>query len=77
MKEYIKELLRENLLEDYPTSWSIEEFKKLNSFNARIKYCNQHLTRISSGSSRVVYKIDDEKVLKLAKNKKGLAQNEV
>jgi hypothetical protein len=78
MKEYIKKLLRENLLdEEYPMSWSIEEFKKLNSFNARINYCNEHLVRISSGSSRVVYKIDDEKVLKLAKNKKGLAQNEV
>jgi hypothetical protein len=63
--------------EDYPQSWSIEEFKKLTSFNSRIKYCETHLQRISSGSSRIVYKIDEEKVLKLAKNKKGLAQNEV
>jgi hypothetical protein len=77
-KKYISKVLREEIIdEDYPQSWDIEEFKKLKSFNARIKYCNQHLTRISSGSSRVVYKIDDEKVLKLAKNKKGLAQNEV
>jgi hypothetical protein len=63
--------------EDYPQSWSIEEFKKLTSFNSRIKYCETHLQRISSGSSRIVYKIDEEKVLKLAKNRKGLAQNEV
>lgn len=63
--------------EEYPVSWNIEEFKKLYSFSKRIKYCEQHLVRISSGSSRVVYKIDDEKVLKLAKNKKGIAQNEV
>jgi hypothetical protein len=63
--------------EDYPTSFNIEEFKTLKSFNARIKYCEEHLKRISSGSSRIVYMIDDEKVLKLAKNKKGIAQNEV
>jgi hypothetical protein len=31
MKEYIKKLLRENLLgEEYPMSWSIEEFLVLN-----------------------------------------------
>lgn len=78
MKSYIKKLLRESLLdEDYPTSWDIEVFKKLKSFSARVKYCNEHLKRISSGSSRVVYMIDNEKVLKLAKNNKGLAQNEV
>ena len=54
-KKYISKVLREEIIdEDYPQSWDIEEFKKLKSFNARIKYCNQHLTRISSGSSRVV-----------------------
>lgn len=63
--------------EDYPSSWDIETFKKLSSFNARIKYCEEHLQRISSGSSRIAYKIDDKKVLKLARNKKGLAQNDV
>lgn len=73
----VYELIDTMLDEDYPSSWNIEEFKKLNSFNARIKYCEANLQRISSGSSRIVYKIDDEKVLKLAKNKKGLAQNEV
>jgi hypothetical protein len=68
----------ENIIdEDYPTSFNIEEFKTLKSFNARIKYCEEHLKRISSGSSRIVYMIDDEKVLKLAKNNKGIAQNEV
>jgi len=62
--------------EGYPTSFNIEEFKTLKSFNARIKYCQENLKRIASGSSRIVYMIDDEKVLKLAKNKKGIAQNE-
>lgn len=68
----------ENIIgEDYPTSFNMEEFKTLTSFKDRIAYCNQHLRKIASGSSRVVFMIDNEKVLKLAKNKKGLAQNEV
>lgn len=70
------ELIKRDIEEEYPTTWNVEEFKKLRSFNQRIQYCERNLTRISSGSSRIAYKIDDTKVLKLAKNKKGLAQNE-
>lgn len=32
---------------------------------------------IASGSARAVYKLNDDKVLKIAKNKKGVAQNEI
>lgn len=70
-------ILETMLDEDYPTNFNMEHFKTLNSFASRIKYCQENLQRISSGSSRIVYKIDNEKVLKLAKNQKGLAQNEV
>lgn len=70
-------LIEELLGEEYPSSFNMDEFKQLNSFNKRIQYCNANLKRISSGSSRIVYMIDNEKVLKLAKNQKGLAQNEV
>lgn len=68
-------LIQRDIDEDYPLSWNIEEFKNLKSFNKRIKYCEQNLQRISSGTSRIVYKIDETKVLKLAKNEKGIAQN--
>lgn len=67
----------DSLEEDYPASFDMEHFKSLKSFNTRIKYCEEHLQRLSSGSSRIVYKIDEQKVLKLAKNKAGLAQNEL
>lgn len=86
MKQFIKRKLQESFTydlietlmgEDYPSSFDMEKFKSLSSFAARIRYCGEHLQRISSGSSRIVYKIDNEKVLKLAWNKKGLAQNEV
>ena len=76
MRNLIQKILRESLLdEDYPVNWNWEVFNKLKSFNARIKYCQTNLKRLSSGSSRIVYLIDETKVLKIARNKKGLAQN--
>ena len=60
----------------YPESFSMEHFKTLTSFKDRVRYCDDHLIKIKSGSSRIAYKVDNEKVLKLAKNAKGIAQNE-
>ena len=60
----------------YPVSFNMEEFKTLTTFAQRIKYCSARLPRIGAGSSRIVFQIDDEKCLKLAKNQKGIAQNE-
>jgi hypothetical protein len=77
MHAYGQMVKEDSLDEDYPEMFKMEEFKTLTTFAERIRYCEAFLQRISSGSSRIVYKIDDEKVLKLAKNKKGLAQNEV
>lgn len=54
----------------------LPEFLKITSFAGRMKYANQNLQRIGSGTGRVVYDIDGQKVLKLAKNQKGIAQNE-
>jgi len=61
---------------EYPQSFDNEYFKSLRSFAKRVNYCNQTLNRLGSGSSRIVYQIDDKTVLKLAKNSKGVAQNE-
>lgn len=61
--------------EYYNNSFDIDFFKNIKSFKSRIDYCNTYLERISSGSGRVVYKLDDTKVLKVAKNTKGIAQN--
>lgn len=80
MKDH--KLIIENIIKQvitemaYPTSFNMEEFKQLKSFAQRVKYCDQRLEKLGSGSSRIGYKIDDEKVLKLAKNAKGIAQNE-
>jgi hypothetical protein len=77
LAEGFNEAIVETIDEDYPKTFDKEHFESLTSFAARVRYCEEHLQRISSGSSRIAYKIDNEKVLKLAKNKKGIAQNEV
>lgn len=59
----------------YPSNFNMEELESLPSYAARVKYCQQRLQKIGSGSSRIVFAVDDEKVLKVAKNKKGIAQN--
>lgn len=71
------EPLAEDLVDDVSSNFDIDKFKSLTSYNARIKYCNENLMKLASGSARVVYKVNDTKVLKLAKNNKGLAQNKV
>lgn len=72
-------LLTENEVEEmaYPAAFSMDVFKSLNSFQKRIEYCKSKLgDSLGTGSSRKVFPIDNEKVLKLAINKKGVAQNE-
>lgn len=77
MKSFIKNMIREGLIgEDYPMSFSMDKFKSLNTFKQRISYCQKNLKNyIGEGSARMVFMIDDTKVLKLAMNEKGLAQN--
>lgn len=55
----------------------MNELDALKTFTARKRYCDGHLSFIAGGSGRLVYKIDETRVLKLAKNQKGVAQCEV
>jgi len=74
---FITEQQSKMLKEAMDNSFSFEELTNLRSFNAKFKYCTQHLGKhIGKGSSRVTFQIDDEKVLKLAWNEKGIAQNQ-
>ena len=59
----------------YPVSFNMDEFKGIRSFADRVKYCENRLKKLGAGTSRRVYQIDNEKCLKLAKNRKGIAQN--
>ena len=65
------------LFEGAMETFSLQRLSSITNFKDRLTYCKQELgPSIGGGSSRVVFQIDDEKVLKLAKNRKGLAQNE-
>ena len=56
--------------------FNMDEMLALRSYAARVRYCNYRLVKLGQGSSRIVYEVDSEKVLKVAKNRKGVAQNE-
>lgn len=59
------------------SGFNLQTLDSLKSFKKRLDYCKQMLgPTFGRGSSRIIFEIDDEKVLKLAMNKKGLAQNE-
>ena len=47
----------------YPSTFNIEVFNNIRTFKGRKEYCDQRLQKIASGSSRIVYKIDDDKYL--------------
>ena len=77
--EVINNISEEELDEmnmEMPSTFNVHFFKTLKGFAKRSQYCNNTLQRITSGSSRIVYVINDNFVLKLAKNTKGLEQNE-
>lgn len=48
----------------------------LETYNARKKYAERNLKHLSSGSSRIVYLTPQKTIIKLAKNDKGIAQNQ-
>lgn len=77
MRIILTEKQLRKLIEDisYPSQFNLEYFRNIKTFSDRVKYCNMYLQRIASGSSRIAYKIDDNTVLKIAKNTKGIAQN--
>ena len=75
----IKESLNKVLLKEaMKFNFSFTKLEQMTSFKQRLEYCKEMLgVPIGRGSSRLVFQIDDEKCLKLAMNRKGLAQNEV
>jgi len=72
----ISELLSEAPL---PDDWDKSVYKPQTSFAQRIRYAQERAKKMGAGSSRVAFEIEYEgrpTILKIAKNKKGLAQNE-
>ena len=63
-----------------PDDWDKTAFSPKMSFKAKVDYAKQRATQLGVGSSRVAFEIEYQgrpTVLKIAKNKKGIAQNQV
>lgn len=62
-----------------PDDWKADgKFKKGVPFTQTIKYAQERATKLGSGSSRVAFEVPykgRDTVIKVAKNKKGIAQN--
>jgi len=59
----------------YPEGFNIKTLKTLPSFAQKLKYLRDFLPYLGAGSSRSVFRADQNLALKMAKNSKGLAQN--
>lgn len=76
MKINITEQQHNRLFEAMRPEFRLDCLISCKSYNRRVEYCKQMLGNpIGNGSSRMVFQIDDETCLKLAKNEKGVAQN--
>jgi len=62
-----------------PDDWDSSKFSSNNTFKDRIEYAKKMAQRIGGGSSRIAFLIkykNRDTILKVAKNKKGMVQNE-
>jgi len=65
-----------SFLTESTETFSLDKFKSFTTINDRIKYCNQTLKFLGHGIGKKVYKLDNDKVLKVGYNKGGYGQNE-
>ena len=73
----IIELINETPL---PSDWDSSKFNTSNSFESIVDYALERSKKIGTGSSRIAFEVEYKgrpTILKIAKNEKGLAQNEV
>jgi hypothetical protein len=61
----------------YPSTFNMDTLLGLSSYKKRLDYVRSILPRLAQGSARMVFAIDEERVLKVAMNRKGINQNEV
>lgn len=74
-KSQFREIVERTIKEVQDSSFNLDTFASIPSFKKRIQYCDERLEKLGAGSSRIVYKLTEERVLKIAKNNKGIAQN--
>lgn len=67
----------EFIFENNSSDFNKKHLSEQETFIKRRVYTEMKLDKISSGSGRIVYKLSPKRIIKLAKNGKGVAQNEV
>lgn len=79
LSEIISKVIDKYVLKEaMDDTFNFAELSNIDNYSGRVRYCKEHLGfPIGNGSSRIVFQLDDERCLKLAKNEKGIAQNEV
>jgi hypothetical protein len=67
------------ILEAYNTvfDFDITELKNLDNLKDIIDYAHEYFKQVGVGSSRVVYQIGNDMIIKIARNEKGIIQNKV
>lgn len=81
LKELLAKVSPEQDLDEMalPADWDPTALGHDKTFKSRLEYALQRVRRLGGGSSRVAFVIPDQgrsTVLKIAKNRKGLAQNQ-
>lgn len=69
------EALTEEALDEVLRKFNVNYFRGLGSPEQRIAYAKENLPEMGYGSSRAVFALSGGKVLKIARNKAGYAQN--
>lgn len=67
---------KEFYIKENESEFDFEYFKSLSHFSKQLLYAKGKLKRLGAGSSRIVFEYED-RALKIAKNNKGVDQNEV
>lgn len=73
------ELLREYLrliINEIRGNFNFEQFKELTTLEEMTEYASKFLKKIGEGSTREAYIFSQKKVIKIAKDDKGITQNE-
>lgn len=55
----------------------LSELSKKKSFDDRVEFVEEKYEKLGTGSSRTIFKLNDDLILKVAHNEKGIAQNKV
>jgi len=76
MVERIKSKYVHDIKQSFGTRFNLETFKNIDNIHVLNSYAKRFLNKLGQGSSRAAYLLSGRYVLKIAINKKGLAQNE-